>query len=130
MASVTVESPAVFAFDNTYARHLDGFYQPSMPEPVTAPQLLQFNTALASELGAGKLADLPQEQLALLFSGNTLFPGAEPLAQAYAGHQFGGFSPSLGDGRALLLGEVIDRRGDRRDIAFKGSGRTQFSRGG
>ena len=54
--------------------------------------------------------------------------GAEPLAQAYAGHQFGGFSPRLGDGRALLLGEVIDRHGKRRDIAFKGSGRTPFSR--
>ena len=67
---------------------------------------------------------------AAVFAGNTLPDGAEPLAQAYAGHQFGGFSPQLGDGRALLLGEVIDRQGRRRDIAFKGSGRTPFARGG
>jgi hypothetical protein len=65
-----------------------------------------------------------------LFAGNLVPEGAEPIAQAYAGHQFGGFSPQLGDGRALLLGEVIDRHGRRRDIAFKGSGRTPFSRGG
>ena len=65
-----------------------------------------------------------------MFAGNTVPDGAEPLAQAYAGHQFGGFSPQLGDGRALLLGEVIDRHGHRRDIAFKGSGRTPFARGG
>ena len=67
---------------------------------------------------------------AAIFAGNALPEGAEPIAQAYAGHQFGGFSPQLGDGRALLLGEVIDRQGRRRDIAFKGSGRTPFSRGG
>src|SRR5664279_1508185 len=65
-----------------------------------------------------------------MFSGNVLPEGAQPLAQAYAGHQFGGFAPQLGDGRALLLGEVIDRQGRRRDIAFKGSGRTPFARGG
>jgi uncharacterized protein YdiU (UPF0061 family) len=70
------------------------------------------------------------EEGAAIFAGNTVPEGAEPLAQAYAGHQFGGFSPQLGDGRALLLGEVIDRQGQRRDIAFKGSGRTPFSRGG
>ena len=69
-------------------------------------------------------------RLAATFAGNALPDGAEPLAQAYAGHQFGGFSPQLGDGRALLLGEVIDRQGRRRDIAFKGSGRTPFARGG
>src|SRR5664279_861552 len=65
-----------------------------------------------------------------MFSGNVLPEGAQPLAQAYAGHQFGGFSPQLGDGRAILLGEVIDRQGRRRDIALKGSGRTPFSRRG
>ncbi len=130
MTTSTVETPAVFAFDNTYARQLEGFYQPFSPAPVAQPRLLRFNQALAEELGAGALGDLPREALASLFSGNTAFPGADPLAQAYAGHQFGGFSPSLGDGRALLLGEVIDRNGRRRDIAFKGSGRTPFSRGG
>src|SRR5207342_1622443 len=70
------------------------------------------------------------EDLAAVFAGNVVPQGADPLAQAYAGHQFGGFSPQLGDGRALLLGEVVDRAGERRDIAFKGSGRTPFARGG
>ena len=76
------------------------------------------------------LTSLDNAAKAAIFAGNTLPDGAEPLAQAYAGHQFGGFSPQLGDGRALLLGEVIDRYGRRRDIAFKGSGRTPFARGG
>jgi len=75
-------------------------------------------------------AGLDGQAGAALFAGNQLPEGAEPIAQVYAGHQFGGFSPQLGDGRALLLGEVIDRQGRRRDIAFKGSGRTPFSRGG
>ncbi|MBL8347657.1 MAG: YdiU family protein, partial [Rubrivivax sp.] len=81
---------------------------------------------LADELGLGPADD---DTVAVL-AGNRVPEGASPLAQAYAGHQFGGFSPQLGDGRALLLGEVIDRHGQRRDIAFKGSGRTPFSRGG
>ena len=84
---------------------------------------------LAEELGLD-LTSLDAAARAAIFAGNTLPEGAEPLAQAYAGHQFGGFSPQLGDGRALLLGEVIDRQGRRRDIAFKGSGRTPFARGG
>ena len=94
-----------------------------------APRLLFLNDSLAEELGVD-LASLDAPARAAVFAGNTLPDGAEPLAQAYAGHQFGGFSPRLGDGRALLLGEVIDRRGRRRDIAFKGSGRTPFARGG
>ena len=94
-----------------------------------APRLLFLNEPLAEELGLD-LAPLDNAAKAALFAGNTLPDGAEPLAQAYAGHQFGGFSPQLGDGRALLLGEVIDRHGRRRDIAFKGSGRTPFARGG
>jgi len=117
------------AFDNTYARELPGLYAAWKPATVPAPALLFLNRALADDLGLDAPAmDSPEG--AALFSGNTLPEGAEPLAQAYAGHQFGGFSPQLGDGRALLLGEVIDRRGQRRDIAFKGSGRTPFSRGG
>jgi uncharacterized protein YdiU (UPF0061 family) len=76
------------------------------------------------------LTSLDAPSIAAIFAGNTVPEGAEPLAQAYAGHQFGGFVPQLGDGRALLLGEVIDRQGRRRDIAFKGSGRTHFARGG
>ena len=121
--------PVLFRFDNSYARELDGFYRPGQPENASKPQLIRLNHALAEEL----LADV--DQLAgpdgvSVLAGNLLPAGAEPLAQAYAGHQFGNFSPRLGDGRALLLGEVIDRHGKRRDIAFKGSGRTPFSRSG
>jgi uncharacterized protein YdiU (UPF0061 family) len=116
-------------FDNTYARELPGFYLAWKPAVVPAPRLLYFSTGLAAELGWPADALAPDD-LAQAFAGNRLPAGVEPIAQAYAGHQFGGFSPQLGDGRALLLGEVIDRHGDRRDIAFKGSGRTPFSRGG
>jgi protein adenylyltransferase len=117
------------AFDNSYARDLVGFYVPCEPEQVPAPELLYFNHALAEELRLG-LGDHDAATLAALFSGNRLPEGATPIAQAYAGHQFGQFSPQLGDGRALLIGEVIDRHGQRRDIAFKGSGKTPFSRRG
>ncbi len=118
-----------FAFDNTYARELDGFHVPWKPAAVPQPRLLFFNRVLAQDLNLDAQA-LGAEDAATLWAGNALPEGAEPIAQAYAGHQFGGFSPQLGDGRALLLGEVIDRHGQRRDIAFKGSGRTPFSRGG
>ncbi len=117
------------AFDNTYARQLQGFYRPWKPAGAPAPQLLFLNTALAAELGLDAAA-LGGEAGAQFFGGNALPAGAEPIAQAYAGHQFGGFSPQLGDGRALLLGEVINRQGQRRDIGFKGSGRTPYARGG
>jgi serine/tyrosine/threonine adenylyltransferase len=120
---------AAFAFDNSYARDLPGLYVRWQPAPTPAPSLLYLNHALATELGLDA-ATLTGDAAAAVFSGNQLPDGAEPIAQAYAGHQFGGFSPQLGDGRALLLGEVIDRHGQRRDIAFKGSGRTPFSRGG
>ena len=123
-------SPATaFRFDNSYARDLEGFYVACQPAAAPAPQWLYLNRPLAAELGLDPAA-LDGEAGAQLFAGNRLPVGAEPLAQAYAGHQFGGFSPQLGDGRALLLGEVIDRHGRRRDIALKGSGRTPFSRGG
>jgi len=118
-----------FRFDNSYARELPGFYVAQRPAAVRSPQLLFLNDSLAEELGLGVTA-LDSKSKAAIFAGNMLPDGAEPLAQAYAGHQFGGFSPQLGDGRALLLGEVIDRHGRRRDIAFKGSGRTPFARGG
>lgn len=118
-----------FHFDNTYARELPGLYAESRPAVAPAPQLLYLNAALAQALGLDVTA-LQGDAGAQLFAGNALPEGAQPLAQAYAGHQFGGFSPQLGDGRALLLGEVIDRQGQRRDIAFKGSGRTPYSRGG
>lgn len=116
-----------FGFDNSFVRDLPGFYLPQRPARVPGPRLLRLNAALAEELGLGA-AELAEA--AEIFAGNLLPDGAEPVAQAYAGHQFGGFSPQLGDGRALLLGEVVDRQGRRRDIALKGSGRTPFSRGG
>jgi len=118
-----------FRFDNSFARELRGFYVPQQPVVVRAPRLLFLNDSLAAELGLD-LNALDASARAALFAGNMPADGADPLAQAYAGHQFGGFSPQLGDGRALLLGEVIDRNGRRRDIAFKGSGRTPFARGG
>jgi len=124
-----VVSARAFAFDNSFARDLPGFYVAGRPAPVRAPRLLFFNRPLADELGLD-LTSLDDLARAAIFAGNTVPEGAEPLAQAYAGHQFGGFVPQLGDGRALLLGEVIDRKGHRRDIAFKGSGKTRFARGG
>ena len=116
-------------FDNTYARQLPGLYASARPATAPAPRLLFLNGALATELGLDSAALRSPDGLTLL-AGNVLPAGAEPLAQAYAGHQFGGFSPQLGDGRALLLGELVDTLGQRRDIAFKGSGRTPYSRGG
>lgn len=116
-------------FDNSYARELDGAYVRWRPAPAPNPRLVQLNHALAAELNLDASTLCSTEGVAVL-AGNAVPPGAEPLAQAYAGHQFGGFSPQLGDGRALLLGEVIDVRGHRRDIVLKGSGRTPFSRGG
>lgn len=122
-------APISFDFDNSYAASLDGFYVPWESAKVPSPRLLQFNHGLAEELGLNSAA-LDTEVGASIFSGNTLPEGSAPLAQAYAGHQFGGFSAQLGDGRALLLGELIDKNGQRRDIQLKGSGRTPFSRGG
>jgi uncharacterized protein YdiU (UPF0061 family) len=118
-----------FAFDNTYARKLEGFYVPWKAAQVARPELVKLNYELAEELGLDAAA-LDSEAGARIFAGNATPEGALPLAQAYAGHQFGGFSPQLGDGRALLLGEVIDRNGRRRDIQLKGSGPTPFSRNG
>ena len=124
----TVSGPD-FGFDNTYARDLPGFSVAWTAARVPAPRLFRLNRPLAEDLGLD--ADLLEGPLgAEIFSGNLAPADARPVAQAYAGHQFGGFSPQLGDGRALLLGEVIDRSGHRRDIALKGSGQTPFSRRG
>src|SRR5437867_12576025 len=120
---------ARFAFDNTYARELEGFYVPWKAAQVARPRLVKLNRDLADELGLDAVA-LDSDEGVRIFAGNDIPEGATPLAQAYAGHQFGGFVPQLGDGRALLLGEVIDRHGRRRDIALKGSGRTPYSRSG
>lgn len=118
-----------FNFDNSFAGSLDGFFVPWEAAQATSPRLLQFNYGLATELGLDAAA-LDSALGAEIFSGNLIPEGAVPLAQVYAGHQFGGFSPQLGDGRALLLGEIIDKNQQRRDIQLKGSGRTPFSRNG
>ena len=119
----------MFAFDNSYARLPERFFQPVYPAPVAKPQLIRFNAALATELGLSPdVTDAAR--LAAIFSGNAVPTGAEPLAMAYSGHQFGQFNPQLGDGRAILLGEVVDANGQRRDIQLKGAGETPFSRRG
>lgn len=120
---------AQFKFDNSYQRDLEGFYALCRAEAAPAPRWVKFNHALAEELGL-RTEEINTQEGAEIFSGNILPQGAMPIAQAYAGHQFGNFAPQLGDGRALLLGEVIDRMGRRRDIQLKGSGRTPFSRSG
>jgi uncharacterized protein YdiU (UPF0061 family) len=117
------------AFDNSFHATMEGFYAPAEAAPPSAPRLLMFNHALAGRLGID-LSDTGDDQLARLFSGAELPPGADPLAFAYAGHQFGHFSSQLGDGRALLLGEVVAPDGARFDVQLKGSGPTAFSRNG
>jgi len=116
-------------FDNTYARLPERFFTKQGPARVPEPKLIRLNFELAARLSidAGWLQSA--EGVAML-AGNAIPQGAEPIAQAYAGHQFGGFVPQLGDGRALLLGEVVDKNGARYDVQLKGSGRTAFSRGG
>ncbi len=116
-------------FDNSYARLPEGFFTHTLPTPVPAPRLISFNTKLARQLGldAERLAG---PEGAEIFTGQTIPEGATPIALAYAGHQFGNFVPQLGDGRAILLGEVVGRDGIRRDIQLKGSGPTPFSRRG
>jgi serine/tyrosine/threonine adenylyltransferase len=114
---------------STYAGLPERFFARIDPTPVAAPRLLRFNHALSMELGL-ELGELDAAALAAQFSGNVVPPGLTPIAMAYAGHQFGHFVPQLGDGRALLLGEAVDRAGVRRDIQLKGSGRTPYSRGG
>jgi len=116
-------------FDNTYAGLPDQFHAKLAPVPVESPELIKLNSRVAN------LLELDQEWLAssdglAMLSGNDLPSGSEPLAMAYAGHQFGGWVPQLGDGRAILLGEVLTGDGTRYDLQLKGSGRTPFSRGG
>jgi len=117
------------AFDNSYARLPERFFVRLAPTPVAGAKLIKLNHALAAELGLDVEALASPDGVAIL-AGNLVPAGAAPLAQAYAGHQFGGWVPQLGDGRALLLGEVVDRAGRRRDIQLKGSGPTPFSRRG
>lgn len=118
-----------FPFDNSYARLPDRFFAELAPSPVSAPKLIRVNDGLARHLGLDPDFLGSPEGVEVL-AGNRIAGGSEPIAMAYAGHQFGGWSPQLGDGRAMLLGEVIDRDGVRRDIQLKGSGPTPFSRMG
>lgn len=118
-----------FGFDNSYARLPERFYARLDPTPVSAPRLIKINEALARELGLDPEV-LATPQAVEVLAGNRLAAGSQPIALAYAGHQFGNFVPQLGDGRAVLLGEVVDRAGVRRDIQLKGSGPTPFSRRG
>jgi len=117
-----------FPFDNTFGREMEGYYVEAKAAHFPEPELLALNEPLAKSLGLD-----PQglrEEGHLIFSGQSLPDGAHPIAQVYAGHQFGGLNPQLGDGRAMMIGEVVDRDGIRRDIQLKGSGPTPFSRGG
>ncbi|WP_372871998.1 YdiU family protein [Shewanella sp.] len=120
---------APFSFDNSFVRELPECYERWQGARVPDPALVCFNLQLAESLGMD-LTLAPDPRLPAFFAGMLPAQGSEPVALIYAGHQFGGFSPRLGDGRALLLGEVIDNQGQRKDIHLKGSGRTNFSRGG
>jgi uncharacterized protein YdiU (UPF0061 family) len=118
-----------FPFQNTYAALPDGFFARVAPTPVAAPRLVKLNQPLAVYLGLDPDRLASPEGVEIL-AGKRVPDGADPIAMAYAGHQFGHFVPQLGDGRAILLGEVIDADGIRRDIQLKGSGPTPFSRRG
>jgi uncharacterized protein YdiU (UPF0061 family) len=119
----------VIAFDNSYARLPDRFYARTPPTAVRRPKLIKINEALAATLGLDA-AELASDAGVAVLSGNAIAEGAEPIALAYAGHQFGSFVRQLGDGRAILLGEIVGKDGKRRDIQLKGSGPTPFSRRG
>lgn len=117
------------AFDNSYARLPAQFFSRQLPTPVAAPTFIRVNAELARRLRIDP-AWLDSEEALQVFSGNKIPAGAEPIATAYAGHQFGGWNPQLGDGRAVLLGEVIGSDGHRYDIQLKGGGQTPYSRMG
>ena len=119
----------LFELDDSFARQVPSLSVPWTAAPVPAPELLVLNEELAAELGVDAAALREPAGVSLLV-GHGLPDGVTPVAQAYAGHQFGTYVPRLGDGRALLLGEVIDVHGRRRDVHLKGSGRTPFARGG
>src|SRR5688572_6004439 len=119
----------VFTLEDAFVRDLEGLYVPWQGAQVPAPRLLALNAGLAAELGLDPEALRAQRGVEVL-SGSAVPDGAATVAQVYAGHQFGAYSPRLGDGRALLLGELRDAEGRQRDLHLKGSGRTPFARGG
>ncbi len=114
-------------FDNRFARLADAYYSHVTPAPLTRPELVSFNSAAAALLDLDP-AEAERPEFAEYFSGDRLLPGAEPIATVYAGHQFGVYVPQLGDGRAILLGEVRNARGESRDVQLKGAGKTPYSR--
>ena len=114
-------------FDNSYSRLPENFYERLKSENIVKPKLIQYNEYLAQELGLD-LESINNQERADIFSANVFIQWSEPIAQVYAGHQFGYFNPRLGDGRAMLLWELIDKKGNRKDIQLKWSGRTRFSR--
>jgi serine/tyrosine/threonine adenylyltransferase len=126
---MSVAARSLFALDDSFARELEELSVPWQGAAVPAPRLLVLNEQLAVELGTDPEA-LRADHGVDVLAGNVAPDGASPVAQAYAGHQFGAYVPRLGDGRALLLGEVLDTQGRRRDVHLKGSGRTPFARGG
>jgi serine/tyrosine/threonine adenylyltransferase len=126
---VSVAAPTLFDLRGEFAAALPELSAPWQPTPAPGPRIVVLNTALARELALDPDA-LRSTTAAEVLAGSALIDGTTPVAQAYAGHQFGSYSPRLGDGRAVLLGELIDRRGRRRDLHLKGSGRTRFARGG
>ena len=126
---MSVSTRPLLELGHSYATDLPQLSVPWEATPAPAPTLLALNEELAGELGVDAAALREPSGVALLV-GNEVPQGAHPVAQAYAGHQFGGYVPRLGDGRALLLGELVDGRGRRRDLHLKGSGRTPFARGG
>ena len=128
-AAVERNGRPIAVFSNSYARLPERFFARLAPTPAPKPRLIRFNELLALELGIDT-RDFDADELAAVFAGNAIPLGADPIATAYAGHQFGNFVPQLGDGRAILLGEVLDRNGGRRDLQLKGAGRTPFSRRG
>lgn len=118
-----------FPFENAYAQLPAQCFSNALPTPVKKPQLIRFNEALARTLNID-FSNVTDDELAVVFSGNETPENSEPLAMAYSGHQFGNLNPQLGDGRAILLGDLIDEHGQLMDVQLKGAGRTPYSRGG
>ncbi len=129
MPSTAAQLNRSAGFENTYSKLPEKFYHPCCPAQVPYPELLCFNQELAEQLGL-EVKGLHPIELAAYFSGNKLFADSTPIAMAYAGHQFGNFVHQLGDGRAILLGEIVNNEAKRYYIQLKGSGRTRWSRGG
>lgn len=128
LADVMNQAPSI-PFDNSYVLLPKQLFSPQLPTPVSAPGFIRVNDALARQLGI-EPAWLQSDEALQVLAGNRVAPGSNPIATVYAGHQFGGWNPQLGDGRAVLLGEVIGSDGQRYDIQLKGAGVTPYSRGG